>query len=56
MKIKRFFIGRYYFIIFPVHLFMLKIVDKWQSLYYNKYNDYNAIIIIGFGVKCGYRT
>ena len=33
--------------------FMLKTVDKWQSLCYNECNDYNEIIVTIFEVKYG---
>ena len=32
-------------------VFMLKTVDKWQSLCYNECNDYNEIIVTIFEVK-----
>ena len=34
-------------------VFMLKTVDKWQSLCYNECNDYNEIIVTIFEVKYG---
>jgi hypothetical protein len=33
--------------------FLLKTVDKWQSLCYNECNDYNDIIVTIFEVKYG---